>query len=37
MFDPLIDQSTENLQGRKIEQADVDGVYDARDAFNKLA
>jgi hypothetical protein len=34
MFSPLIDQSKENLQGRKIEQADADGAYDARDAFN---
>ncbi len=37
MLGPLIDQSKENLQGRKIEQADADGAYDTRDAFNKLA
>jgi hypothetical protein len=37
MFGPLIDQSKENLQGRKIQQADADGAYDAREAFNKLA
>jgi hypothetical protein len=37
MFGPLIDQSKENLQGRKIVQADADGAYDTRDAFNKLA
>ena len=37
MFGPLIDQSKEILQGRKIEQADADGAYDTRDAFNKLA
>jgi hypothetical protein len=34
---PLIDQSKENSQGGKIEQADADGAYDTRDAFNKLA
>jgi hypothetical protein len=37
MLGPLIDQSKENLQGRKIEQADADGAYGTRDAFNKLA
>jgi hypothetical protein len=37
MLGPLIDQSKENLPGRKIEQADADGAYDNRDAFNKLA
>jgi hypothetical protein len=37
MFAPLIDQSKQNLQGRKIVQADADGAYDTRGAFNKLA
>jgi hypothetical protein len=37
MFSPLIDQSIQNLKGRNIEQADADGAYDTRDAFNKLA
>ncbi|MCX6677518.1 MAG: IS5 family transposase [Methanothrix sp.] len=37
MFGPLIDQSKEILHGRKIEQADADGAYDTREAFNKLA
>jgi hypothetical protein len=37
MFGPLIDQSKQNLQGREIVQADADGAYDTRDAFNKLA
>lgn len=37
MFAPLIDQSKQNLQGRKIVQVDADGAYDTRDAFNKLA
>jgi hypothetical protein len=37
MFRPLIDQSQQNLQGRKIEQVDADGAFDSRDAFNKLS
>jgi len=37
MFSPLIDQSKQNLEGRKIEQVDADGAYETRDAFNKLA
>jgi hypothetical protein len=37
MFGLLLDQSKQNLQGREIAQADADGAYDTRDAFNKLA
>lgn len=37
MFGSLIDQSKQNLRGRKIVQADADGAYDTRVAFNKLA
>lgn len=37
MFGSLIDQSKQNLQGSEIVQANVDGAYDTKDAFNKLA
>jgi hypothetical protein len=35
-FIPLVDQSEQNLPGRKIEKAIVDGAFDRREIFNFL-